>query len=98
MDWKSKCLELERNIAAMEAAASIMHDEHQKSGHCERPNTCGGCHFWSGAREACRDLLVGEKSTIKKALIVAATIKESLTVAPDGDGSQNASDYPTARD
>lgn len=22
---------------------------HRKSGHCELPRTCGGCHFWSGS-------------------------------------------------
>jgi hypothetical protein len=69
-DWKEKYYELVKLITALGSAASILRDDHKKTPHCEFPRTCGGCHFWTGVVEACRDLESGDKTTIRKALAI----------------------------
>ena len=70
VDWKARHDEMLKHISALGAAASVLKDQHRVSAQCEHPRTCGGCHFWSGVIEACRDLETGDKSTIRKALAI----------------------------
>jgi hypothetical protein len=59
-----------KQIIGLGAAADILREQHRTTAHCEHPRTCGGCHFWSGAMEACRDLRTGDKRTAAKALAI----------------------------
>jgi hypothetical protein len=70
IDWKKRHDDLLKHITALGSAASILRDDHKKTPHCEFPRTCGGCHFWTGVVEACRDLESGDKTTIRKALAI----------------------------
>jgi len=91
IDWKARYDKLTEFIGAMESAASILREQHRKTAHCEHPNTCGGCHFWTGAEAACHDLRVGDKATLKKALTTTDHAEDML-----GMVSQNASHQATA--
>ena len=70
INWKSKHDKLVEHLIALESAASILRDSHQKTSHCEHPRTCGGCHFWTGVMEACKDVKTGDKRNVAKALAV----------------------------
>lgn len=67
IDWKKRHDDLLKHVTALGAAASILRDNHKNTPHCEMPRTCGGCHFWTGVIEACRDLETGDETTIRKA-------------------------------
>lgn len=73
IDWKKRHDDLLKHVTALGAAASILRDNHKKTSHCEMPRTCGGCHFWTGVIEACRDLEKGDKATIRKALAMVSS-------------------------
>jgi len=40
---------MRKGLKAQLAETREAKKQHKESGHCERPDTCGGCHFWSGS-------------------------------------------------
>lgn len=39
--------------------------KHRRSAACERPRTCGGCHFYSGYIQAVEDILANALPVVK---------------------------------
>jgi hypothetical protein len=48
---------LRRKLTALRQTLKRRKAKHRKSAACERPRTCGGCHFYSGYIQALDDIL-----------------------------------------
>jgi hypothetical protein len=51
-------------LVGLLAACEKQREKHKRTAFCEHPNTCGGCHWWSGYIAAIRDQISGERPTI----------------------------------